>query len=121
MMDGFADLPVVKHTFDEASDALSVDLWAMLQADSADEINATVNTQPIMLAAGYATYLAWQELNGRQPSLVAGHSLGEYTALVAAAACRSRKRSTGALARGSDASRGAGRHRRDGGHSESVR
>lgn len=86
MMDGFADLPVVKHTFDEASDALSVDLWAMLQADSADEINATVNTQPIMLAAGYATYLAWQELNGRQPTLVAGHSLGEYTALVAAAA-----------------------------------
>ncbi|PRP70016.1 [acyl-carrier-protein] S-malonyltransferase [Chromobacterium amazonense] len=86
MMDGFADLPVVQHTFEEASDALSVDLWAMLQADSADAINATVNTQPIMLAAGYATYLAWQELNGKQPAVVAGHSLGEYTALVAAGA-----------------------------------
>ncbi|XLM20030.1 ACP S-malonyltransferase, partial [Chromobacterium piscinae] len=86
MMDGFADLPVVQHTFEEASDALSVDLWAMLQADSADAINATVNTQPVMLAAGYATYLAWQELNGKQPAVVAGHSLGEYTALVAAGA-----------------------------------
>ncbi|AUH50131.1 [acyl-carrier-protein] S-malonyltransferase [Chromobacterium sp. ATCC 53434] len=86
MMDGFADLPVVQHTFEEASDTLSVDLWAMLQADSADAINATVNTQPIMLAAGYAAYLAWQELNGKQPSVVAGHSLGEYTALVAAGA-----------------------------------
>ncbi|ERE00228.1 ACP S-malonyltransferase [Pseudogulbenkiania ferrooxidans] len=86
MMDGFADLPVVQHTFAEASDTLSLDLWAMLQADGADAINATVNTQPIMLAAGYATYLAWQELNGKQPSIVAGHSLGEYTALVAAGA-----------------------------------
>ncbi|WP_293760293.1 ACP S-malonyltransferase [uncultured Aquitalea sp.] len=86
MMDGFANLPVVKHTFDEASAVLGVDLWAMLQADSADEINATVNTQPIMLSAGVATYLAWQELNGVQPAVVAGHSLGEYTALVAAGA-----------------------------------
>lgn len=86
MMDGFADLPVVQHTFEEASDTLGLDLWAMLQADSADGINATVNTQPIMLSAGYATYLAWQELNGKQPSIVAGHSLGEYTALVAAGA-----------------------------------
>ncbi|MDF0606016.1 ACP S-malonyltransferase [Neisseriaceae bacterium TC5R-5] len=86
MMDGFADLPVVQHTFEEASDALGVDLWAMLQAESADDINATVNTQPLMLAAGYATYLAWQELNGQQPTVLAGHSLGEYTALVAAGA-----------------------------------
>ncbi|PXX40109.1 ACP S-malonyltransferase [Aquitalea magnusonii] len=86
MMDGFADLPVVKHTFEEASSALGVDLWAMLQADSAEAINATVNTQPIMLAAGVATYLAWQEVGGQQPAVVAGHSLGEYTALVAAGA-----------------------------------
>lgn len=84
MMDGFADLPVVKHTFDEASNALDCDLWAMLSADNADAINATVNTQPLMLAAGYATYLAWQELGGVQPTVVAGHSLGEYSALVAA-------------------------------------
>jgi len=88
MMDGFADLPVVKHTFEEASTALGVDLWAMLQADSAEAINATVNTQPIMLAAGVATYLAWQDVSGQQPAVVAGHSLGEYTALVAAGALR---------------------------------
>lgn len=86
MMAGFEGLPVVRHTFAEASDALSLDLWAMLNADSADAINATVNTQPIMLAAGYATYLAWQELGGVQPAALAGHSLGEYTALVAAGA-----------------------------------
>ncbi|MGL6072244.1 ACP S-malonyltransferase [Craterilacuibacter sp.] len=86
MMAGLDSLPVVRHTFDEASDALSVDLWGMLVADSADAINATVNTQPIMLAAGFATYLAWQEMGGMQPSAVAGHSLGEYTALVAAGA-----------------------------------
>ena len=86
MMNGFGDLPVVQHTFQEASDALGVDLWGMLQAETPEAINATVNTQPIMLAAGVATYLAWQELNGSQPAVVAGHSLGEYTALVAAGA-----------------------------------
>ncbi|NDV12171.1 ACP S-malonyltransferase [Crenobacter caeni] len=86
MMNGFDGLPVVRHTFDEASEALGTDLWAMLDAESADAINATVNTQPIMLAAGVATYLAWQELGGVQPAAVAGHSLGEYTALVCAGA-----------------------------------
>ncbi|AXK39700.1 ACP S-malonyltransferase [Crenobacter cavernae] len=84
MMDGFADLPVVKATFDEASAALGEDLWAMLQAGAPDAINATVNTQPLMLAAGVATYRAWLEAGGAQPSAVAGHSLGEYSALVAA-------------------------------------
>ena len=84
MMDGFADLPVVKQTFDEASAALGEDLWAMLQADSADAINATVNTQPLMLAAGVATYRAWLAQGGAVPAAVAGHSLGEYSALVAA-------------------------------------
>nr|MBP7581931.1 ACP S-malonyltransferase [Vogesella sp.] len=78
MMDGFADLPVVKQTFDEASAALGEDLWAMLQADSADAINATVNTQPLMLAAGVATYRAWLAQGGAVPAAVAGHSLGEY-------------------------------------------
>jgi [acyl-carrier-protein] S-malonyltransferase len=86
MMDGFADLPVVKATFDEASQALSQDLWAMLKAESADQINATVNTQPLMLAAGVATYRAWLETGGAAPAVVAGHSLGEYSALVAAGA-----------------------------------
>lgn len=86
MMDGFADLPVVKQTFDEASAALGEDLWAMLQAETADAINATVNTQPLMLAAGVATYRAWLAQGGAQPVALAGHSLGEYSALVAAGA-----------------------------------
>lgn len=84
MMDGLAGYPVVKATFDEASAVLGVDLWGMLQAESADAINQTVNTQPLMLAAGVATYRAWLEAGGAQPAVVAGHSLGEYSALVAA-------------------------------------
>jgi [acyl-carrier-protein] S-malonyltransferase len=83
MMDGFS-AAVVKDTFDEASEALGDDLWAMLKADSSDTINRTVNTQPLMLAAGVATFRAWLALGGAMPSVVAGHSLGEYSALVAA-------------------------------------
>ena len=83
MMDGFS-AAVVKDTFDEASEALGDDLWAMLKADSSDTINQTVNTQPLMLAAGVATFRAWLALGGAMPSVVAGHSLGEYSALVAA-------------------------------------
>ncbi|EEG07659.1 ACP S-malonyltransferase [Pseudogulbenkiania ferrooxidans] len=86
MMDGFADLPVVKQTFDEASAVLGDDLWTMLKAESADAINATVNTQPLMLAAGVATWRAWLAVGGALPVAVAGHSLGEYSALVAAGA-----------------------------------
>ncbi|WP_054284700.1 ACP S-malonyltransferase [Gulbenkiania mobilis] len=84
MMDGFAGLTVVKQTFDEASAVLGDDLWAMLSAESADAINATVNTQPLMLTAGVAVWRAWLELGGARPSVLAGHSLGEYSALVAA-------------------------------------
>ena len=83
MMDGFA-AAVVKDTFDEASDALGDDLWAMLKADSNEAINQTINTQPLMLAAGVATFRAWLAAGGARPSVVAGHSLGEYSALVAA-------------------------------------
>ncbi len=83
MMDGFA-AAVVKDTFDEASDALGDDLWAMLKADSNEVINQTINTQPLMLAAGVATFRAWLAAGGARPSVVAGHSLGEYSALVAA-------------------------------------
>lgn len=86
MMDGFADLPQVRQTFDEASAVLGQDLWAMLAADTPDEINATVNTQPLMLTAGVAVWRAWQAAGGAAPSVLAGHSLGEYTALVAAGA-----------------------------------
>ncbi|MBX3665084.1 MAG: ACP S-malonyltransferase, partial [Burkholderiales bacterium] len=84
MMQGFADSKVVRDTFTEASDALGQDLWRLAAEGPADELNATVNTQPVMLAAAYAMYRAWQEAGGPEPAMVAGHSLGEYTALVAA-------------------------------------
>lgn len=84
MMDGFANLDVVKNTFDQASQVLDVDFWAMLQEETAENINQTINTQPLLLTASYATYLAWLEVsNSKYPNLVAGHSLGEYSALVA--------------------------------------
>lgn len=86
MMDGFAGQSVVKNTFDEASAVLGQDLWAMINGTDADLIGQTVNTQPIMLAAGVAVYRAYLEAGGKTPAVVAGHSLGEYTALVAAGA-----------------------------------
>lgn len=84
MMQGFADTPVVRETFDEASLILGQDLWKMVAEGPADDLNATVNTQPVMLTAAYAMYRAWQKAGAPAPALVAGHSLGEYTALVAA-------------------------------------
>lgn len=84
MMDGFAEFAVVKETFAKASSSIGVDLWAMLQEETADNINQTINTQPLLLTASYATYLAWLETSGnKKPDFVAGHSLGEYSALVA--------------------------------------
>lgn len=84
MMDGFSDVAVVRDVFNQASAALNIDLWAMLQEETPANINQTINTQPLLLTASYATYLAWLEKSGNQkPSLVAGHSLGEYSALVA--------------------------------------
>ncbi len=88
MMDGYADFPVVRDTFTEASDVLKQNLWQLVAEGSAAELNATVNTQPIMLTAGVAVYRAWQSRNAPLPSLLAGHSLGEYTALVVAGALR---------------------------------
>jgi len=76
--------PVVMDTFKEASEALNQDLWALLQAGSLEALNRTANTQPVMLTAGVATWRAWQVMGGPQPSFMAGHSLGEYSALVAA-------------------------------------
>ena len=84
MMSGFDGRTIVKATFDEAADILGQDLWAMINGSDADIIGQTVNTQPIMLAAGVATYRAYLEAGGKTPAAVAGHSLGEYTALVAA-------------------------------------
>ena len=82
MMDGFAESAIVKATFATAASALDIDFWAMLHEDSAENINQTVNTQPLLLTASYATYLAWLEQGGTPPAYVAGHSLGEYSALV---------------------------------------
>ena len=84
MMNGFDGIAEVKATFDEASAALNQDLWAMMNGSDADIISQTVNTQPLMLTAGVATYRAYLAAGGKAPSVVAGHSLGEYTALVAA-------------------------------------
>ena len=82
MMNNYADFPVVRDTFAEASDILQQDLWQLVVEGSDAELNATINTQPLMLTAGVAVYRAWQSLNAPTPALLAGHSLGEYTALV---------------------------------------
>lgn len=84
MMAAYGDTAVVRSTFDEASTALGDDLWAMVAEGPADVLTQTVNTQPVMLTAGIAVWRLWQEKGGRKPSIVAGHSLGEYSALVAA-------------------------------------
>lgn len=86
MMQGFDALPVVRKTFEEAGEILKLDLWQMVSSGPAEAINQTINTQPVMLTAGVAVYRAWQEMGGSQPAFMAGHSLGEYTALVAAGA-----------------------------------
>ncbi|WP_373974483.1 ACP S-malonyltransferase [Chitinibacter sp. SCUT-21] len=86
MMNGWADSAVVKATFDEASSVLGQDLWAMVNEGPAEDLNATVNTQPVMLAAGVAAWRAYLANGGAMPAVMAGHSLGEYTALVAAEA-----------------------------------
>lgn len=84
MMSGYSDFTVVRDTFAEASQVLQQDLWQLVSEGSDADLNSTVNTQPIMLTAGVAVYRAWQSLGGAAPTLMAGHSLGEYTALVAA-------------------------------------
>jgi len=84
MMQSFADVPAVRDTFAEASEVLGQDLWKLAAEGPAEELNATVNTQPLMLTAAYAVYRAWCAACGAQPAVVAGHSLGEYTALVVA-------------------------------------
>ena len=86
MMSGFDSVSVVRDTFVEASDVLKLDLWQMATAGPVEALNMTVNTQPLMLTAGIATYRAWRALGGDAPAMMAGHSLGEYSALVAAGA-----------------------------------
>lgn len=78
--------PQVKETFDEASDVLGYDLWALVQNGPETELNQTDKTQPAMLAAGIAVWRCWQAVSDYKPAYFAGHSLGEYTALVASKA-----------------------------------
>ncbi|MCZ4305823.1 ACP S-malonyltransferase [Zoogloeaceae bacterium G21618-S1] len=84
MMAAYGDSPEIRQTFQEASDALGEDLWAMVAEGPAEVLAQTVNTQPLMLTAGVAVYRAWLAAGGPVPDVVAGHSLGEYSALVAA-------------------------------------
>ncbi|QUG76290.1 ACP S-malonyltransferase [Erwinia sp. E602] len=79
-----AEHPLVEQTFAEASDALGYDLWQLVQQGPAEELNKTWQTQPALLAASVAIFRVWQEKGGKAPSMLAGHSLGEYSALVCA-------------------------------------
>lgn len=85
MLSGFDD-PAVGKVLDRASAALGLDLRSLIASGPAEDLNLTVNTQPAMLVAGFAIYEAWRSAGGARPALVAGHSLGEYTALAAAEA-----------------------------------
>jgi len=84
MLQSFADSKTVRDTFAEAREVLGQDLWQLAADGPAENLNSTINTQPLMLAAAYAVYRAWREAGGPAPAIVAGHSLGEYTALVVA-------------------------------------
>jgi len=84
MMATYGDSPVIRATFDEASLALGRDLWQLVAEGPAEALSQTVNTQPLMLTAGIAVWRLWLDMGGSQPAMVAGHSLGEYSALVAA-------------------------------------
>src|SRR5258708_33250282 len=85
MMSGLAKIsPTIGATFAEASAVLGYDLWRRCQEGPLELLNSTECTQPAMLTAGVATYRLWRERGGAQPEMMAGHSLGEFTALVAA-------------------------------------
>jgi [acyl-carrier-protein] S-malonyltransferase len=86
MLNSFADDPVVSNVVQRASDALGQDLGRLIAEGPAEELGLTVNTQPCMLTAAYAMFAAWRAAGGPMPAMVAGHSLGEYSALTVAAA-----------------------------------
>lgn len=90
MLNAFADHAIVRETLQEASDALNQDIGKLIAEGPAEDLNLTTNTQPVMLTAAYAIFRAWQAAGGPAPTIVAGHSLGEYTALVAAGALKFR-------------------------------
>ena len=84
MLSAWGDHPVIKETLQEASDVLDQDMAHLIQEGPKELLDLTTNTQPVMLTAGIACYRAWLQETGLKPSVVAGHSLGEYSALVAA-------------------------------------
>ena len=84
MLDAWGDHPAVRATLAEASAALGEDIAALIHAGPKDQLDLTTNTQPVMLTAAIACYRAWRAEGGAEPAAVAGHSLGEYSALVAA-------------------------------------
>jgi len=86
MMTAYGESAIIRETFAEASETLGEDLWQMVCEGPTERLSLTVNTQPLMLTAGVAAYRAWLDAGGPKPALVAGHSLGEYSALVAAGA-----------------------------------
>jgi [acyl-carrier-protein] S-malonyltransferase len=81
-----ASYPIIKQTFAQASDVLKFDLWQLVQNGPVEQLNETYNTQPAMLAAGVAVWRVWCQQSKLRPAWMAGHSLGEYTALVCAGA-----------------------------------
>src|SRR4249919_734546 len=84
MLSSFAGNAAVEDSLHRTSAALGQDMRTLIDAGPSEELNLTVNTQPAMLLAGMAIYRAWRDAGGAQPQFVAGHSLGEYTALTAA-------------------------------------
>jgi [acyl-carrier-protein] S-malonyltransferase len=86
MLDSFRDNAAAQSVVTRASSALGQNISALIDTGPAEDLNLTINTQPALLTAGYAMYAAWRAAGGSEPLLVAGHSLGEYTALVAAGA-----------------------------------
>jgi [acyl-carrier-protein] S-malonyltransferase len=86
MLAGYGDAPEVRDVLAIASEVLKQDLGKLMAEGPVEDLNRTVNTQPVMLTAGFAAYQLWRALGGPEPDVVAGHSLGEYTALVAAGA-----------------------------------
>ena len=83
MLDGWADHPAVVQTLQEASDALGEDVGRLIREGPKEQLALTTNTQPVMLVAGVAAWRVWRAEGGALPTAVAGHSLGEYSALVA--------------------------------------
>jgi [acyl-carrier-protein] S-malonyltransferase len=88
MLKGYDGLPEIANIVDQAAGVLGIDFVRLMDHGPAQALNLTVNTQPAMVTAGYAVYRAWRALGGPEPEIVAGHSLGEYTALTAAGALK---------------------------------